>query len=529
MNMRQTFLIFACMVVTATCGNTPTAVGFQGGAQFEVTESVRSIDLITGSSRRLKFGYNVPELMVENPDVIQATPVAPDEVLISGLKPGISTLTISDPKQKLQTITINVVVDTRPLRQSLEKHFPDSQINVDALQTGVIVSGYVARADQVENVMLVARDYFPTNVINQLQVQGTQNIAIKVKVYEVSRTKLRQLGVDWSAAGPNGGVVSSISGLIQSASITGGGATGGGQNITAGVLKDGNSFDLFIQALEQRNVARLLDEPVLIAQNGRPAEFLSGGEIPIQVAAGLGANAIEFRPFGTKLDIVPIVQGQGQLTLEVRAEVSEIANELAGDTGVPGFRVRRVNTGVKMKAGHTLALAGDYREASQSETRGIPKLMDTPLLGSMFRKVEEVANETELVFLITPRFISEVEPHQVGPAYPGQLTSLPSDRELFINGHLEVPKCADDCPVNDRFNDAVGNNTPAYSPMYQNAPMQGPVNDYNAQPNQFVPGNETSFREGPIDGTTRRGAINTPMRSANGASGFAYPSNNQRR
>ena len=98
----------------------------------------------------------------------------------------------------------------------------------------------------------------------------------------------------------------------------------------------------------------------------------------------MGTNSIEYRPFGTKLDVVPIIHGQGQLTLEIRAEVSEVAADLAGDAGVPGFRVRRVNTGVKMKAGHTLALAGDYREKDETEVRGIPKLMDNPWFGPAF-------------------------------------------------------------------------------------------------------------------------------------------------
>jgi pilus assembly protein CpaC len=513
MNLRKTFSVFACTAAVAVFGFSIPAQAYQLDSQFEVTGSVDSIEIITGSSRRLKFGYNVPELMVENPDVIQATPVAPDEVLISGLKPGISTVTISDANKRLQTIMITVTVDVRELNQALSKHFPDSNIEVDALKTGVIVSGFVARADQVENVMMVARDFFPTNVINQLQVQGTQNIAIKVKVYEVSRSKLRALGVDWSYFGKNGGIVSSVSGLISAFSIAEPNVTGGGANITAGVIGSDAAFRVFIEALETRNVAKLLDEPVLIAQNGRPAEFLSGGEVPIQVASGLGTNSIEFRPFGTKLDMVPIVLGQGQLTLEVRAEVSEIAPDLSGATGVPGFRVRRVNTGVKMKAGHTLALAGDYRQDSQASARGIPKLMDAPFLGTMFRRVEEETNETELVFLITPRFISEVEPYQVPALGPGQLTGSPSDRELFLNSYLEVPRCKDDCPVYDRMDEAPITPNQSMFPLNSDGRL--------SRPNDQFP-RATSAE------TSRRESSNS-VKSASQSNGFHWPTGTSKR
>lgn len=487
MNMRMTLFSRCCLAAIAALSFTTSSFGQASplGAKYDVTRSVDSIELIAGSSQRLKFDYNVPELMVENPEVVSATPVTPSEILITGLKPGISTITVSDPDKNLQMITVEVTIDVRKLERAITTHFPDSQIKVAALKTSVLLKGNVARADQVQNILAVARDYFPTNVINELQINGSQNIAIKVKVYEVSRSKLRQLGVDWSYLSPDFQFVSSVADLIQSAST--GGAAATGSNLSFGVLNDSNAFNAFIQALEKNNLAKLLDQPVLVAQNGRPAEFLSGGEVPIQVASGLGTNSIEFRPFGTKLDLVPIVHGQGQLTLEVRAEVSEIARDLQGETGVPGFRVRRVNTGVKMKAGHTLALAGDYREKTQNEVKGIPGLMDSPWFGPAFRAVQEETNETELVFLITPRFISEVEPNRVPNYGPGQLTTSPSDYELYINGYTEVPRCNDDCPTDDRFDAPLAKREPILLPTNEttnpaDTSQRGPATDsYNKQ------------------------------------------------
>jgi pilus assembly protein CpaC len=215
---------------------------------------------------------------------------------------------------------------------------------------------------------------------------------------------------------------------------------------------------------------------------------LSGGEIPIQVASGLGTNSIEFRPFGTELDIVPLIHGQGELTLEVRAEVSEVAPDLTNDSGVPGFRVRRVNTGVRMRSGYTLALAGDYKERSEAEKKGIPHLMDSPFFGPAFRRTQDQGSETELVFLITPRFISEVDPCLVPRMGPGQLTDEPSAHEFYHNGYQEVPKCYDNCPTNDRFDDCASNQYPAYQQqllngMHQNSgEIQRPQNGQSKEP-----------------------------------------------
>jgi len=442
-------VIFALLLAFATLASSGTPVSGQAnfGKGFQVDDSVDQLELIAGAARRLKFKYDIPELVVENPEILQATPVSPSEILITGLKPGISTITVSDTDENLQMINVEVKVDTRKLELAFRNYFPDSQIKVHPLQTGVILAGHVARADQVANIMQVASDFFPSNVVNQLQVNGNQNIAIKVKIYEVSRTKLRELGIDWSYLGDDFSIVSSVSQIIQAANRTSG-VSAGANTLAFGVVDEGGrQFDSFIQTLERHSIAKLLDQPVLVAQNGRPAEFLSGGEVPILIPQGLGTSTVEFKAFGTKLDMVPIVHGNGELTLEVRAEVSEVAQDLANINGTPGFRVRRVNTGVKMKAGHTLALAGDYREEHSASKTGIPGLMHSPVVGPLFRTVEDEVNETELVFMITPRFISDVDASATPQLGPGQMTSYPSSRQLMVDGYLEVPRCEDDCPV----------------------------------------------------------------------------------
>ena len=278
-------------------------------------------------------------------------------------------------------------------------------------------------------------------------------------------------------------------------------------------------------------MARLLDQPTLVAQNGRPAEFLSGGEIPIAVASGLGTNSIEFRPFGTKLDMVPLIHGQGEMTLEIRAEVSEVDNSLSFGSGVPGFRVRRVNTGVRMKEGHTLALAGDYQESTESEKRGIPFLMDSPIWGSMFRRTTTQTAETELVFLITPRFISEVDPTQVPRLGPGQLTDDPSRIEQFVHGYIEVPRCNEDCTYHDAFDNPTaypgGQHHQNYSEVLdQSGQNQNGYPVQNQQPAATNSSQMTPIGQYPV--YQSNGPTNPPTENQNYyGGGFGWPQGNQ--
>ena len=443
MIVRQLFFNVSMFAVVAIMGLGLSEAQLYGQLATSMVEesAAQTIELSQGGSRRLKFDFKVPELLVENPEVVKATPVSPNEILVSGLKPGVSALTVSDADRNLHVINIHVTVDVRKLQRAITTHFPDSSVTVHALQTGVVLKGNVARTGDVNDVMLVARDYFPANVINKLKVGGGQTVAIQVKVYEVSRTKLRELGIDWSVIGQDVNIISGFSDLISN--FSDGSATN--LNYRLGIFGDDANLNFIIKALEQRNVAKLLDEPTLTAENGRPAEFLSGGEIPIQINNGNNGNSIEFRAFGTKLDMVPIVHGQGEMTLEVRAEVSEVANDLSNGAGVPGFRVRRVNTGVRMRAGHTLALAGDYREEVESEIKGLPHWMDKPIINSLFSNKRDQKNETELVFLITPRFVTDVPANMIPDNLPGRNSQVPSDHEFYMNGYQEVPGCGDDC------------------------------------------------------------------------------------
>ena len=416
------------------------------GSRVEVNEASDTIEIIANSSRRLSFPYDIPEVMIENPEILSASAISPNEIIVRGLRPGITTMSVMNPSRDLQTIQINVVIDVRKLERTIKMHYADSNVTAHALNSGVMLKGTVAKQSQIPNVVQVAQEYFP-NVINELSVGGAKQVLIEVKVYEVSRSKLRKLGIDWGFNSTEFSAISSISDLISSA-VAGARPVGGGaQDFTVGVVNNGTSLDLFFEAIEQQAVAKLLDQPVLVAEHGRPAEFLSGGEIPIPIASGLGTTSIEFRPFGTKLDIVPLIQSQSEIKLEVRAEVSEQASDLSNGTGVPGFRVRRVNTSVSMLAGHTLALAGDIREEVEAENRGLPGAKHNPIWGPLFRRIEDTHTETELVFLITPRFISEVDPSQLPAQELGKLTERPSNYEFYRNGYLEVPKCKEDCPA----------------------------------------------------------------------------------
>lgn len=417
--------------------------------QFRLSGPVERLEMIAHTSRILTTEHNIPRLLVENDSVVRAKPIAPNQVQLSALKPGFTNLTVWDDKDKEHSIDVLVYGDARELENLLLSEFPDATLRVRPLSSSVIISGYVPRAEMVSRIVQVAEDYYP-EVINNIAVGGVQQILLHVKLMEVSRTKLRRMGFDWSLSTSNVSVFQNVAGLIGSASITPGApavTSTGGETAAFGIVSGNTAFFGFLDALRQYSLVKVLAEPTLVTVSGRPASFNSGGEFPIIVPQSLGTVSIEYRQFGTRVDFVPIVLGNGRVRLEVRPQVSEIdpaRSVVIANTTVPGIRTRWVDTAAEMNAGQTLALAGLIQTQVESENRGLPWLADLPWVGAAFRRVEEQNNEVELLILVTPEFVDALDPCEVPPCGPGQLTTSPNDVELYWRGYVEVPRCCGD-------------------------------------------------------------------------------------
>ncbi len=425
------------------CSQTPTRpVSARRPLKFEVSGAGERLEMIINTSRIITTEHKIPQVLVENESVVRAQPISANQVQISALRTGFTSLTVWDDQNREFTVDVLVYGDARELENLLMTEFPDATLKVRPLASSVVISGFVPQVEMVSRIVTMAEDYYP-NVINNITIGGVQQILLHVKVMEVSRTKLRKLGFDWAAFSGADGLIQSASGIIVSGGAPGAVTSSGAETLAATVV-GGDSFFGFLEALRQYNMVKVLAEPTLVTVSGRAASFSSGGEFPILVPQSLGTISVEYREFGTRVDFVPIVLGNGRVRLEVRPQVSEIdpaRSVTINSTTVPGLRTRWADTAVEMNAGQTLALAGLIQNQTEAENKGLPWLADLPWLGAAFRRVEEKQNEIELLILVTPEFVSALDPHEVPPCGPGQLTGSPSGTDLYWRGYLEVPKC----------------------------------------------------------------------------------------
>jgi pilus assembly protein CpaC len=436
-------LCVASGITILLCGLCATASA-QPQVIRNITEPTQRLELTVNTSRILTLEKRIPKMVVNNPELVSVTPISANQVQIAAKKPGVTQINLWDEDDQVYTIDMMIYGDVRELDMALQRLFPESSVKVIRLTNSLVLEGFVERPEAVSPIVRLAEDYAP-KVINNITVGGVQQVLLKVKVMEVSRTKLRRLGVDWALQTDSGNIFASgVSGLLTGVGNFGSVPTTQGANFQAFISGNDAQFLAALDALQQNNIAKILADPTITAISGRPAHFNVGGELPVLIPSGLGQTTIEYKKFGTQVDFVPIVLGNGNIRLEVRPRVSEIDDTRAVNVNnfvIPALKVREVDTGVELKAGQTLALAGLVQTRIDAQERGLPFFSDLPLVGAAFRTVEEEVNEIELLILVTPEFAAGMEPHEVPQCGPGMESVSPNNCQLYWGGHLEVPAC----------------------------------------------------------------------------------------
>ena len=358
--------------------------------------------------------------------------------------------TLCDERKDPHQVDVIISGDVRELDGLLKLQFPTASIKLyPTAASTLILSGYVDRPDNVNRIVMIAQDYFP-KVINNMIVGGSQQVLLHVQVMQVSRTKLRNLGVDLMGfSGDNFGGTT-VSGLITKASPTttllrsaGSFSTNGLETMQFGLMSGPNGFVGMIEALKQDDILKVLAEPLLTTVSGRPASCNVGGEVAYPQPTGFGNISVAFRPFGTQIDFVPIVLGNGGCRLEVRPRVSEVDYTLGttiNGTSVPGFRVRWADAGVELKFGQTLAIAGLLSQETEHQIKSIPYLGDVPYLGTLFRRTHNKVNEVELLILVRPELVDALDPDQLPRVPPGHDLAEPRRLRTVLQG---LPRSAD--------------------------------------------------------------------------------------
>lgn len=438
------------------------AQGPSGASSLKIDSSLSAaagLSIAAGENRLLTLSEEIIRVSVANPDVADLKVITPRQILVTGKAVGTTDLSLWNRSNEPLIVALQVHGSFDGLDQQLRQLFPGERIQVSSVGDLIVLSGEVSDLRLPERIAEVARLH-GQKVANLIQVAGNQQVQLEVRFAEVSRSGLREAGLnvfhrDAGAQRVGGMSTPSTSpgGFLNTGanpSIPGAGArslTGAPPDVYAPSYNNAFSiffsqaFDKFpfsatLSLLESNGLAKVLAEPTLTTLTGQQAKFLAGGEIPIPISAALGQVEVQWKKFGIVLEFTPTVLDARTIQLELSTEVSELDPNLAvsfGGGSVPGFSSRQGETTVRLGDGQSFAIAGLLSEKTRSTVAKVPLLGDIPVLGALFRSTAYQRDETELLVVVTARLAKPMDPGQAGPL-PGELETHPNDFQLFLLG-----------------------------------------------------------------------------------------------
>lgn len=385
-------------------------------ASFKENKESMAVNVLVGQSRVINFDRPVGRFSVSNPDIAEAVLVSPDQVLVNGKGFGqVNFIAWEQSGSEYLVFDVYVRANLSLIDSQMRTLFPKDDIRLSQANGSVVMSGSVSdpkTASQAQSVVEAAG--FKTVNMLESPVKNMSQVQLQVRVAEVSRNRLRDLGVSYAYQGGSSGVyANSGAGPSSLGSVTNGILSGTLSSALNLFVMGGNTMSM-IRALQTQGAIRQLAEPNLIAMDGQQASFLAGGEFPIPIVQGGGERntvTVVFKEYGVRLNFKPTIIDEDHIRLELEPEVSTIdfSNGVKFDGFViPALKTRRAKTGVELRDGQSFALAGLLDNNEVQSLSKVPVLGDIPVLGALFRSKSFQKNETELMFIVTAYMVKPV-------------------------------------------------------------------------------------------------------------------------
>jgi pilus assembly protein CpaC len=385
--------------------------------------NARPVALGVGKSIVLDLPRDIKDVLVADPKIANAVVRSSQRAYIIGAAVGQTNIVFFDSAgQQIAAYDIAVTRDLNGVRAALKQTLPNSDIQIEGVADGVVLSGTAANPIEAQQAADLAARLVGglDKVVNSIAVRGRDQVMLKVTLAEVQRSIVKQLGIDLSASMNYGTAVVKFNNTNP---FTANNAPLVANNALTGSFGATPSVQATLRAMESAGVVRTLAEPNLTAISGESATFISGGEFPIPTgvtcqttaSGGLGncVQTVSFKKFGISLNFTPVVMTEGRISLRVMTEVSEVSTENAltggaGGTTIPSIKTRRAETTLEIPSGGAMAMAGLIQEQTKQAINGFPGLSQVPVLGSLFRSRDFVNNQPELMVLVTPYIVRAV-------------------------------------------------------------------------------------------------------------------------
>jgi pilus assembly protein CpaC len=422
-------------------------------------DSANDLSVTVGKSVVLDLARPIKTIVVGLGDFAEASAVSPTQVLVNGKAPGETSLILWDSSGARQFFNVTVRPSTyashdalESVRRQLRTELPGQELNVTSEGSTVYLRGTVNDLTSSGRAVMVAST--AGKVVNLLNVKvpaPEKQILLKVRFASVDRNKARSLGINLFSTGFGNTIGTLSTGQFSPPSVSlAGSVTSTGEQLAAPSVNITNPLNIMafypginlgatVEALETKGMLESLAEPNILAQNGKQASFLAGGEYPFPMVQGAGvggsgAVTISFKEYGIRMNFIPVITPRGTIRLQVAPEVSALdfgnAVQIAGFVE-PAITVRRVRTEIELADRQSFAIGGLLDNTENEAFSKIPFLGDIPILGKFFQSMQRTKNNTELIVIVTPEIVQ--------PVPEGTEIALPKMTQPFLPPNSDTP------------------------------------------------------------------------------------------
>ncbi|MBS0482734.1 MAG: type II and III secretion system protein family protein [Proteobacteria bacterium] len=440
----------AIQFLTAACLAAPLALLAAPSAQAQsISRPANDVILSVGRGQLVTVGGAMADVFVANEQIADVQVKSPRQLYVFGKGGGETTVYASDSSGNvIWSANVRVGSNIESVDQMLRLAMPDAKVAVSTMGTNTfLLTGTVAAPEDAAEAQRLVQAYVgkDANVISRLKMATPLQVNLQVRFAEVSRSLVRQIGVNLTTVDDSGGFkfglgqgnpasqvvpsyIDPTTGLRVPVGplAVGNNYKGAGYNIVNSAAVGGTiagmgrflGLDLLgaLDLGETLGLVTSLSSPNLTALSGETADFLAGGEFPIPMSQGLGTTSVEFKKFGVSLSYTPTVLANGRISMRVRPEVSELSSQGAitlNGFQVPALTVRRAETTIELGSGQSFMIAGLMSNNAQNTLKKMPGAGDIPILGSLFRSTNFQRGETELVIVVTPYLVNPVNANDI--------------------------------------------------------------------------------------------------------------------
>lgn len=376
------------------------------------------VELMLGKADIVNISGDIADVLVADPSIVDVMAVKSNRLYLVGSALGDTNIMALDNQGNiLKRLNIHVKLDTEQLQSVVGDLYPNEAVTIRSLNDQVLLTGDVSTPAVATKITELVSRYTAdaTNatgdespIINMMSVRGEQQVMLRVKIVEASRSALKDLGIESNSNG--GGGIGDLGATFTTAP-----ALGLGNPVQLGVAAlnynsgDFGNLNFLARALEEEGIVNTLAEPNLTSISGEQAGFLAGGEFPIPTQIDENGNLVfEFRPFGVSLNFRPIVMSPERISLQLTTEVSTTSFDESlqlNGINIPTFNVRRAETTVELPSGGTLMIAGLLQSDTISGLTQLPGVGDVPVVGDLIKSDTFSRNESEVIVMITPYLV----------------------------------------------------------------------------------------------------------------------------